>query len=126
VVDWASDGDVGGLREQVLAVVWTLLGIAALVMVGSQRESRPAPAAAGFAVGAPALLPGSLNVALSPDDEPLPSPVSPQQGRVLRNAALELAEVDGGTVVVHPDLKEQITWPFRDSGKIVVASQVPL
>lgn len=126
VVDWASDGDVGGLREQVLAVVWTLLGIAALVMVGSQRESRPALAAAGFAVGALALLPGSLNVALSPDDEPLPSPVSPQQGRVLRNAALELAEVDGGTVVVHPDLKEQITWPFRDSGKIVVASQVPL
>ena len=126
VVDWASDGEVGGLRDQALAVTWALIGIAALVMVGSQRESRPALAAAGFVVAALALLPGTLNVALSPDDEPLPSPVSPHQARVLRNAAMELAEVEGGTIVVHPDFEKQITWPFRDSGKIVVASRVPL
>jgi hypothetical protein len=58
-------------------------------------------------------------------DLPIPSPVSPLQARELRRLALARAAEGGGQIAVHATLEELITWPFRDSGTIVVAAGLP-
>jgi len=71
------------------------------------------------------MFPGVLNVALSNRLEPVPSPISPRQARDLRDLALATQADQGGTIVIHPNFEKDITWPFRDSGKLVIASRVP-
>jgi len=54
----------------------------------------------------------------------LPSPVSPGGARVLRALVLETQETQGGEVVVHPDFRDEVLWPFRDSGDLIITSRV--
>jgi hypothetical protein len=70
-------------------------------------------------------LSGGLGVGLSAGSEPSPSPYLTGQAHELRDIALQTAAANHGTIVVHPDLADDVTWPFRDSGTIVVASRVP-
>jgi hypothetical protein len=76
-------------------------------------------------LGAILLAAGGFGVGLSAQSEPLPSPVSISQARELRDLALAIRAAEGGSIVVHIDLIEDVTWPFRDSGDIVVSSFVP-
>ena len=39
--------------------------------------------------------------------------------------ALETVRESPGLLVVHPSFEQDITWPFRDSGTLVVSSRVP-
>ncbi|MGE5595629.1 MAG: hypothetical protein ACM3S1_06280, partial [Hyphomicrobiales bacterium] len=125
VVDWARRDDVGGANDQFFAAMWLVAALAALAYLLYLPRARPTLLVAGVAVGALVMVPGTFGVAIAADEEPLPSPVSPDQARDLRDTALGLAARDGGLVVVHPDFDDEITWPFRDSGKIVIASRVP-
>ena len=43
----------------------------------------------------------------------------------MRDAALETVAAQGGSIVIHPDLESDVTWPFRDSGELVIASRLP-
>jgi hypothetical protein len=67
----------------------------------------------------------TFTIAFRAGDAPLPSPLAPTQARELRAIAVQSTGADGGEIVVHPDFEEALTWPFRDSGNVTVASQVP-
>lgn len=122
---WADRDQVGGAGQQTVVVL--LFGAAVLALAATCIERRAIPSlfAAAFAVGVIPLLAGSFGVALSAREEPIPSPVSPAQARELRRIAVETVAERGGAVVVHPDFRDAVTWPFRDSGDIYVTSQVP-
>jgi len=79
---------------------------------------------AALAVAAVPFLAGAFGVALSARDNPVPSPFTSDQARQVRAIALQEA-AGGGLIVVHPRYRDDLTWPFRDSGPIVVASRVP-
>ncbi|MCC7363443.1 MAG: hypothetical protein IT303_03650 [Dehalococcoidia bacterium] len=123
VVDWARIERVGGTEDKLYVALWSLLMLAALALAGYYREARPTLAAPVFIVGAAMLVLGATGIVTSGREEPLPSPIAPAQARELRDLARETAA--GGLIVIHPDFEQDMTWPFRDSGDIVVASRVP-
>ena len=124
-LDWARDSKVGDGPEQLLVAGLCLAGLSALGIVASARASMPALFGAVLAVAALPVLSGAFGVGFGAGGEPEPSPVSPAQARQLRAIALDTVAERGGTIVVHSDLAGAVTWPFRDSGSIVVASRVP-
>jgi hypothetical protein len=70
------------------------------------------------------MLSGASNVAFGGPNEPLPSPITTIQGAELRDIALQAREERGGLIVIHSNFREEMTWPFRDSGDIVLATSV--
>jgi len=126
VADWARRDSAGDTRDQIFAALWALIALAALAAVAYRAAARATLLPAALLAGALAVLPGTGGAAFHSDAEPLSSPISPTQARTLRNVALEAAAIHGGVIVVHADFADEITWPFRDSGKIVLASRVPL
>lgn len=125
VVRWARAGEVGDAASQAKVWLYAIVFVAALGVVGAYRTSRPALLAAALVPGAALLLFGASGVAFTSPDEPLPSPASPQQARDLRDFALQAAEDRGGAIAVDPAFADALTWPFRDSGNVIVASRVP-
>ncbi len=122
--DWARVDRVGGTIERTLVAAPLTLAVAALALLALRRSTAALTAVPALAGGAVLLVAGAMGVALSAAEEPLPSPASAEQGRELRRLALN-ATAEGGLVVVHERYREAITWPFRDSGTIVLASRVP-
>ncbi len=122
--DWARQGYVGGAFERALLVVAGIVALTALTLLATYRESLPLTLLAPVAVGGVLLLAGASGIALSAAGEPLPGPASPASARSIRDVALE-ATGQGGPLVVHERYREALTWPFRDSGKVVLASSVP-
>ena len=122
---WAHADAVGGAAEQLLVAGLGIIAVASLALLASQRESWGTLTAAALAVAAVPFLSGGLGVGLSAGSEPSPSPYLTGQAHELRDIALQTAAANHGTIVVHPDLADAVTWPFRDSGTIIVASRVP-
>ncbi len=124
IIHWGQVDAVGGAQDRVM--VGLLLGgagVAALAVV-LERRAAPALLALGLGIAVFPVLTGAFGVALSAGAEPIPSPVSPPQARELRDLALARATA-GGSIVIHPSLEADSTWPFRESGDITVASRAP-
>ena len=125
LMDWARLGKSRDINEQLLVAGFVILGISCLGYVASVRVALPALfVPAGVVLFVP-MLAGAFGTAFGSTLEQLPAPVSPRQTRDLRDIALATAESSGGRIVVHPSLVNDITWGFRDSGTLVVASRVP-
>ncbi|MXX20162.1 MAG: hypothetical protein F4X03_03435 [Dehalococcoidia bacterium] len=122
--DWARQGHVGGAFGRALLVVAGIGAVTVLTLLATYRESWPLTLLAPVAVGGVLLLAGSNGIALSAAGEPLPGPASPSSARAIRDVALS-ANTSGGSIVVHERYREALTWPFRDSGTLVLASRVP-
>lgn len=125
-VDWGRAGDWGPPGDRVLAFLWAAVAVAALGLVAWRPAARAALVAPALLAGALLMLPGAFNVAVSGDQEPLVAPALAPQAPDLRAAAIEARTAHGGLIVVHPRLADDVTWAFRDSGTIVVASPVAL
>lgn len=122
--DWARQGHVGGAFERALLVVAGIGAVTALATLATYRETLPLTLLAPVAIGGVLLLAGSSGIALSAAGEPLPGPASPSSARAIRDVALS-ANTSGGSIVVHERYREALAWPFRDSGTLVLASNVP-
>lgn len=127
--DWAREGRIDGAYERVLVAIpvfFAVMAVAflAFALLSRFREDLPLALLPVLAAGGVLLLAGSSGIALSAAGEPLPGPVSPQSARAIRDVALS-ASASRGSIVVHERYREALTWPFRDSGTIVLASHVP-
>lgn len=124
-VGWARENKVGTGSEQILVAGLFLMALSALGYVAANRRALPTLLIPAAVAALFPLFAGTFGVALSSPHEQLPSPVSPSQARELRDIALDSVRSNGGLVVIHPSFEQEITWPFRDSGTLVVASRVP-
>ena len=125
MVDWARNGEVGGGDEQFRVAAFCAVALGGLAIAASSRRSLPAVLAPLGAAAVLALLPGAFGVALAGGAEPLPSPLSTPQVRDLRDIAFQASRDNDGPIVIHSSLRDDATWPFRDSGDVVFASRVP-
>lgn len=125
VVQWARDGHPGDAGEKLAVGGFTLLALAMGAILAANRDSLATLLPAALLIGVLPVVSGATSVALSAEHDLLASPFSPPQARELRDIALETVAAKGGVLVVHPQFEEDITWSFRDSGQIVVASRVP-
>ena len=125
MLTWARNGRATDNSEKLLVTVLLILAAVALGAIAWRREALGALLAPALILGVPLLASAGLGVAFNSAGEPLPSPVSPVQARQLRDTALQLVHDRGGLLVVHERFADDLTWPFRDSGDIVVASRVP-
>jgi hypothetical protein len=124
VGDWAELGQVGDTRDKLIV---TGLAFAMLAITGALlAERRTVATLAGLALPLAALpmLIATFIVAFRAGDSPTPSPVSRPAARDLRDVALQAAK-DGGSIVIHPAFEQELTWPFRDSGTVIITSTVP-
>jgi len=96
-----------------------------VVAVALRREACGALAVPVAVAGLAMLVTGASAVAAGGGSEPLASPLVAPAARDLRDLALARRTAGLGEIVVHPALQDAITWPFRDSGTLVVASTVP-
>ena len=90
-------------------------------MIASNRRTLPVLFVPAGAVAGLVMIAGASGVAFGGPNEPLPSPISTIQGEVLRSIALDIRDEQGGLIVVHTDFRDQMTWPFRDSGDVILA-----
>ncbi len=125
MLTWARNGQATDNGEKLLVTVLLLLALVALGAACWERRAVAALLAPALVIGVPLFVSAGMGVSFSSSGEPVPSPVSPVQARQLRDTALQLAHEHGGLIVVHERFAEEMTWPFRDSGDIVVASRVP-
>lgn len=122
MLQWARDGRVGDSSEKLVVGGLMVVATGATVLVALDRRSRPALAAPAAVIGILPLVSGLSGVAFSLPNEPLPSPVSPFQAREIRDIALRFRDEEGGLIVIHPRFEQDLTWAFRDSGELIVAS----
>jgi len=125
VVDWARVRRAGDDHDKLVVTGLVIATLASAGMLASNRRTAPALAIPVAVAGGVLVLSGASAVAFGGPNEPLPSPIVTSQGREIRDIAIEARKTRGGLIVVHPSFKEQMTWPFRDSGSIVLASRVP-
>ena len=125
MADWGRMDRAGDAADVARVVALLSAGIAAFAVAAVEARSRATLVVPALAAGAVVLLVGGFGVGLSSVNEPLPSPVSPESARVLRALALETQGARGGEIVLHPQFGDEIVWPFRDSGDIIIASRVP-
>lgn len=125
VVDWARIDRAGDSGEKLIVLGLAVGVVACLGLLASSRRTAASLAVAAAAVYALWAVSASSSVAFGARNEPLPSPVSSVQGSELRAIALAARAERGGLIVVHPSFEESMTWPFRDSGDLVVSSSVP-
>ncbi|MEP7214857.1 MAG: hypothetical protein ABI782_01320 [Anaerolineaceae bacterium] len=124
-VGWARADKVGEASERVLVAGLLVMSISALGYVAANRKALPTLLIPGIVAAILPLIASTFGVALTSPHEALPSPLSPSQARELRGIALETVRANGGLLVVHPSFEQDITWSFRDSGTLVIASRVP-
>lgn len=126
MMDWARSGRAGGLDQQVAAWGMVLVAAGCVALIVSQRQM----AATAALIAVPFLvfphLAGVFGVAFGGPNEPMPSPISPVQAREIREIAVTARAEAGGVIAIHPRYEDAITWPFRDSGDVVFATQPPL
>jgi hypothetical protein len=125
IVRWAHAGRVGDAGDKALVAGMVLIAVAALAMVAMNRAARPALLAAVLAISVVPILAGTFGVALSDRGEPIPSPIVSEQARQIRDIAFQQVADHGGVIVADPRFADQLTWAFRDSGSLVLASRVP-
>ncbi len=125
IVDWARDDRAGDADDWRRALLFGILAVAAAVIAGAGRRRAPAVYAVALAAAAIPVLAGAVNVGLSAIEEPIPSPVSPAQARLLRDVTFELQSSAGGEIAIHDGFRDEIAWPFRDSGRVLIVSRVP-
>ena len=123
--DWARLNEVGDTSDKLVVTGLMLATLAALAVALLDRASSPTVLTLLVPVAAIPLFIATFTIAFRAGDAPLPSPLAPVQARELRDIALQATGENGGDVVVHPDFEDSLTWPFRDSGNVVVASQIP-
>ena len=122
---WARADKAGEASERVLVAGLLVLALSALGYVAANRKALPTLLIPAVVAALFPLVAGTFGVALSSPHEALPSPLSPAQARELRGIALETVQANGGLLVVHPSFEKDITWSFRDSGRLIAASRVP-
>lgn len=124
-VAWASGDATGRRGEAVVVTVLVLLAAAIVAGMLAMPRLRAAAAVVPIAVALVPFLSGATLVSLSGPSEPLNSPVSTFQARNLRDVALAQVAERGGSIVVHDSIRDDITWPFRESGDLIGATNVP-
>jgi hypothetical protein len=125
IVDWARIGKVGAAHDKLIVTGIVVAVIACAALLASSRRTLAALSVPLLAGAALLFFSAASNVAFGGPSEALPAPVATTQGREIRDAALAARQQSGGLIVVHPDFESDITWPFRDSGDVVLASRVP-
>ncbi|MEX0783261.1 MAG: hypothetical protein WD557_11465 [Dehalococcoidia bacterium] len=125
VGDWAKLDRVGNTSDKLVVTGLMLATLAALAVALLDRWSAPTVLTLLVPLAAVPLVVATATIAFRAGDAPLPSPLSPVQARELRDIALQSVGDDGGSIVIHPDFDDALTWPFRDSGTVVVASRIP-
>lgn len=125
LLEWAPQGEVGPIDEAFLAAGMAVAALAALVFCGWYPASRPALLVPAGAFLMLPMLSNAFAAATGSPNEPMPSPVSAAQARTLRDIAIETRDRSGGLIVIHASFADAVTWPFRDSGDIVLATRVP-
>ncbi len=123
VVDWARIDRVGKDRDQLIVTGLVIAMVACVGLLASNRRTAGAIFLPVVVAASLQTLSGTFGVAFGGANEPLPSPISTVQGREIRDIALEQRET--GVIAVHVDLAEAATWPFRDSGEIVLTTRIP-
>ena len=78
-----------------------------------------------LAVAALWMVATNVGAAIGVGNQPLVGPETSPQADELRQGALATIADHGGEVVVHPDFADDVTWAFRDSTTLVIASRVP-
>jgi hypothetical protein len=126
VGDWARLGRVGDTADKLVVTGLMLATLAALGVALLDRASSPTVLGVLVPVAAIPLIVATSTIAFGAGDAPLPSPRESPQGRELRDIALQSTASSGGSIVIHPDFADELTWPFRDSGNVIVASRIPL
>ncbi len=121
VLDWAKLERTGSGSEVFRVFVFGLGGAALLGFLVASRATLATLVPLGVVAGLIWLAPGTAGVVTGGASEPLLTPLSPRQARDLRAFALE-ARAAGGPIVIHPSLYPEATWPFRDSGELVVST----
>ncbi len=122
--DWAKLDRVGDTQDRLIVIGLALAILAVIGALAADRRTIAILGAMALPIAAAPMLIATSTVAFRAGDSPIPSPYSRASARDLRDIAVEAAR-DGGTIVIHPDLEDELTWPFRDSGTVVIASQVP-
>ena len=125
IVDWARFDRVGPGGEVARVVILgaaTAAGLAALAYLPRSRAVLTVPA---VFVAALVLVSGAFHVAFGSRMEPFPSPQSPVQAETLADLALEQLEATEDTLVVHESLRDRVTWPFRETTTLVIATTIP-
>lgn len=125
MLTWARNGQATDNGEKVLVTALLVFAAFSLGAAAWRREAFPALLAPALVVAGPLLISGGFGIAFNSAGETLPSPISPPQARQLRDTVLQLAHERGGLVVVNDRYADAMTWPFRESGNLVVASRVP-
>ncbi|MCA9829879.1 MAG: hypothetical protein KC495_05355 [Dehalococcoidia bacterium] len=125
LADWSRVERTGDASEQFRLALYLGLAAIFLAVLVARPVLRPALfAPLAFAMAA-LLLPGAAGLVAGGTSEPLVSPISPAQARKLRDLAVARRDAGEGDIVIHPSLQDAITWPFRGSGVVVVASVAP-
>lgn len=125
MLDWARNDRAGDSTEKSIVALLLVLAAIALGVVAWNKRAFPSLLAPALVIAVFPLLSGGFGVAFSSAGEPIPSPISTQQARELRSNALQLAHDNNGLLVVHDSFRDALTWPFRDSGDIVLATRAP-
>ena len=100
-----------------------LCGAAALACLMASRLRRLIVLASASVAGGIMLVAAASGVVLDEPGKLLVSPYDPSSARALRDAALETS--GGGVIVIHERYRAALTWPFRNSGQLTLASRVP-
>jgi hypothetical protein len=122
VADWARVERAGDARDWALVVIF-LAGAGLAVAAALYARAGAALVLLASALGVAVLAAGTARIATGAAD-PIVSPQSPEIARQLRDRARAVRTETGLDIVVHPDIEDDLVWPFRDSGVIVVASRV--
>ena len=112
-----------------LAAVIGSLGPRVLASLSEATETRKFPAISWALIPVSAasvllLLSGTFAVARGAPNEVLTVPADSASAHALRDHVLALAPANSGGIIVHPDLRAQLTWPMRSSVPLVVSSRV--
>ncbi|GAB4325968.1 MAG: hypothetical protein Kow0010_08790 [Dehalococcoidia bacterium] len=122
---WARSGSRGGDFESTLLVLMLVMGVVALAIVAAERRSTPTLFIAAGVPFALLLVATASGVAFSGSREPIPSPVSTENARMLRDIAMAARSGQGGLIVVHARYRDEATWPLRGARGVVAASRIP-
>jgi len=122
MLDWGRLDRTGPTAEVLL--VSGMFGLVAVALIGLAASPRTAPslAAAALFVAAFPVVSGAFGIAFPGYGEPIYSPFQSRQVPQIRFTARELAGSTGGSVVVHPSLASDVTWPLRNID-VVTASE---
>ncbi len=122
---WVHNNDVPGAFPIIIIAIIIIGGLACWWWLRTTPDASPALWVLPIVVAAFPLVSGALGVSFSGVGQLVPSPTSPQQTRELRDILLADLKQNGGQLVVHPGLWDDLTWPLRDSGTVVVSTRVP-